>query len=147
MADLLTVMMSANPNNEMSCQLSPVRSQWIMLENFCDIETEDEKEQRLILKGQQLSSEARKIVADAEQELMLLGPLLKENQEFVVYWSDEIHKAQLKRDGDREIQCRAALSGCQQAVSKIQARIAELEKVRSSLLTSLEFIKLRGTHA
>ena len=59
MADLLAVMMSANPTDEISCQLNPVHSQWIMLENFYDIETEEEEYQRLILKAQSVASEAR----------------------------------------------------------------------------------------
>lgn len=118
-----------------------------MLENFYDIETEEEEEQRLILKAHELSLEAHTIVADAERELVLLQPLIDENQGFVIYWSEEVQKAQSKRDADREVQCRAALSECQQAVLKIQSRVAELEKVKARMLESLMFIKVRGTHA
>lgn len=118
-----------------------------MLRTIYDIETEDEIEQRLILKGQQLSSEGRRIVSYAERELVLLAPLLKENQEFVRYWSEEIQKSQLRNDGNREMECCVALADCRHAVSKIEARIAELEKIKGRILTSLKFIKLRGTHA
>lgn len=118
-----------------------------MLDNFYDTETEEEEEQRLILKAHELSLEAHTIIADAERELVILRPLVDENEGFALYWSEEVQKAQSKRDADRETHCRAALSECQQAISKIRSRIVQLEEVKARMSESLMFIKVRGTHA
>lgn len=147
MADLLTVMMNANWTDEISCQLNPVHSQWIMLENFYDIETEEEEQQRLILKAQSVAAEARETVAEAERQLDALRPMLVEMEQRVGRWSQWLEEATAKGDAADEAACRSSFEACQQHTASLRERIKTLENVRADLMKSLTWIKKRGTHA
>lgn len=145
-ADLLSVMMSANPTDEISCQLNPVPSQWIMLENFYDVETEEEEEQRLILKAQSVASEARETLVEAERQLDALKPMLVETVARVRQRSQWLNEARAMGNAAEEARYARLLEECQQHSKALQERIQTLEKVRNDLTQHLKWIRERGTH-
>lgn len=140
-------MTSANRIEKISCQLSPIGSQWIMLENFYDIETEEEEQQRLILKAQSVASGARETLAEAERQLVALRPMLLEMEQRVRQWSQWLEEAKAEGNAGDEAACSRSLQSCNQHTEALRGRIQTLENVRAKLTQRLTWIKQRGTHA
>ncbi len=117
-----------------------------MLENFYDIETEEEEYQRLILKAQSVASEARETLTEAECQLAALRPMLVETEQRVHRWSQWLDEAKANGNAAEEATCARSLEECQQFSNDLRERIRTLEKVREDLTQHLKWIRERGTH-
>ncbi|TKW60678.1 MAG: hypothetical protein DI628_07195 [Blastochloris viridis] len=118
-----------------------------MLENFYDIETDDEEYERLILKAQFVAAEGREVLAEAENQLLALRPMLVETEERVRQWSQWLDEARANGNSTEEAECLRGLEECMQFAESLHQRIQTLEQVKTNLTEHLMWIKAKATHA
>lgn len=118
-----------------------------MLENFYDIETDDEKYERLVVKAQSVAAEGREVLAEAENQLAALRPMLVETEESVHQWSQWLDEARANSNSTEEAECLRALEERMQLAASLHQRIQTLEQVKANLTEHLMWIKAKATHA